>query len=94
MNGHYSGFLIPAPYKDYAPGPLPKTINLRRPKFEQLLQKLLLAHPTSDNISVVDGIVRKLNKSLDGKSIETVVVRDSEGQEVILRDVALLIGAP
>lgn len=92
MQFHYSGVLIPAPYHHYAPQPLPETLNMRRPEFERCLQRLLLEHPTSTRIRVLDGVVRRLEPSSDKKSIQSVVVRDLDGKSLTLNDVALVAG--
>lgn len=46
----------------------------------------------SSNISVIDGTVRGFEQCLDGKSIKSVVVRDLEGNNFTLNDVALVAG--
>lgn len=72
--------------------PLPTTLHMRRANFEKSLQKLLVEHPTFSNIRVVDGTVRRIIRSEDGKSIISVGVRDLDGQSVTLDDVALVAG--
>ena len=84
---------INAPFKEYSPGPIPQTVNMRRPVFERLLQKLLLQHSSSSNIRILDGTVRRLTRTSDGKKIDAVIVRDLGGNEKTLTDIGLIVGA-
>lgn len=89
---HISGIPILPPDIDRFLGPLPTMLHMRRPNFEKSLQRLLVAHPTFSNTRIVDGTVRQLERSEDGRSIKSVVVRDLEGHSVTLDDVAFVAG--
>lgn len=72
--------------------PQPTTVHLRRPKFESSLQKLLVTHPTFSNIRVIDGTVRRIIRSEDGKSIASVIIRDLDNHSVTLDEVDMIAG--
>jgi hypothetical protein len=64
---------------------------IRRPKLENLLRKLLLGAPS--NIRILVGTVRGLHLQ-DNKSrrADTVIVRRQNGEEVTIKNPALVIG--
>ncbi|KAJ7630338.1 hypothetical protein FB45DRAFT_915234 [Roridomyces roridus] len=87
---HFSGVLLLTPYHDYPPGCLPDTLVTRRSTAQVALEKVLTQHPTSANITMVAGTVRSI-RLLDGKtSIESVLVRKSDGTQMSLGDVGLV----
>ncbi|KAJ7086215.1 hypothetical protein C8R44DRAFT_893670 [Mycena epipterygia] len=87
---HYSGVLLAAPYKDYPSGRLPDTLMMRRPNAQKVLHTLLIQHPTANNLSLLAGTVRGVQAVADMTSIQSVIVRQVDGTEVRLDDVALV----
>ncbi|KAJ7139384.1 hypothetical protein C8R44DRAFT_303423 [Mycena epipterygia] len=87
---HYSGVMLPSPYKDYPLGRLPDTLAIRRPTAQKVLHRLLMQHPTALNITLLAGTVRGVQASADMNSIQSVIVRKLDGTQTSLNDVALV----
>ncbi|KAJ7779087.1 hypothetical protein B0H16DRAFT_1711427 [Mycena metata] len=82
---HYSGIPI------IFPPSFPETMTLRRPGVQRVIQKLLMQHPTATNITVILGTVRGFGPSGDTSSIQSVLIRKTDGTQVSLSDVALVV---
>ncbi|KAJ7107792.1 hypothetical protein C8R44DRAFT_857873 [Mycena epipterygia] len=87
---HYSGVLLPSPFKDYPLGRLPDTLVMRRSGAQKVLHRLLVQHPTAANITLLAGTVRGVEPSAEMTSIQSVVVRKLDGTQVSLNDVAIV----
>ncbi|KAJ7631343.1 hypothetical protein DFH06DRAFT_1224287 [Mycena polygramma] len=87
---HYAGALLPTPFGDYAPGQFPDTLVIRRAVGQTVLHRLLLKHPTAANITPLTGTVRGVNLTSDRASIESAVVRLSDGKQISVNDVAMI----
>ncbi|KAJ7098580.1 hypothetical protein B0H15DRAFT_772122 [Mycena belliarum] len=89
---HYSGVLIPTPYRDYPPGQFPDTLVIRRSKLQTVLHRLMIRHSSAATITVLAGTTRGIKISADGTVIKSVVVRDPSGVHLSLDNVAILAG--
>ncbi|KAJ7464584.1 hypothetical protein FB451DRAFT_1042298 [Mycena latifolia] len=87
---HYSGVPILTPYKEYPSGRFPDSLIIRRSMLQRVLHRFLLHRTTASNIAILAGSVRGLNASEDRGSIQSVVVRESDGTNVSLNNVAML----
>ncbi|KAJ7104737.1 hypothetical protein C8R44DRAFT_887182 [Mycena epipterygia] len=87
---HYSGVLLPSPFKDCPLGRLPDTLVMRRSGAQKVLHRLLLKHPTAANITLLAGTARGVEPSAEMTSIQSVVVRKLDGTQVSLNDVAIV----
>ncbi|KAJ7743833.1 hypothetical protein B0H16DRAFT_1727555 [Mycena metata] len=82
---HYSG--LPVLY----PRSLPDTALITRPCAQRVVQKLSMQHSTAANITFISGTVRGVDPSGDMGSIQSVLVRKTDGTQVSLNDVALVV---
>ncbi len=64
---------------------------IRRPKFEAALYRLLIGS-SSKCIRAIQGTVTGLVPSCDMRTIGSVDVRSTEGEDETVEDVALVIG--
>ncbi|KAJ6518128.1 hypothetical protein C8R47DRAFT_1232136 [Mycena vitilis] len=91
MQIHYAGLEIPYPRDEYAAGKVPDTMVIRRATGQALLHRLLMKHPTAANIIPLAGTVRGFNVARDRACIESVLVRQADGKQTSLNDVALVV---
>ncbi|KAJ7089573.1 hypothetical protein C8R44DRAFT_648716 [Mycena epipterygia] len=87
---HYSGVLIRSPFQEYPQGRFPDAPLMRRSNVQKVLHKLLLQHSTASNINLLAGTVRGVRATADMSSIQSVIVRQVDGTELRLDDVALV----
>ncbi|KAJ6530308.1 hypothetical protein B0H19DRAFT_1273959 [Mycena capillaripes] len=87
---HYSGAPLLTPYGDYPAGQFPDILMMRRSVLQKALHGLQMQHPTSLRMNVVPGIVTGVLAS-SRTSIDTVAVRQLDGTQVFLNDVALVV---
>ncbi|KAJ7785634.1 hypothetical protein B0H16DRAFT_1400210 [Mycena metata] len=82
---NYSGFPV------LSARSLPDTMLIRRPGAQRAVQKLLMQHPTATNITFISGTVRGFDPSGDMSSVQSVLIRKTDGTQVSLNDVALVV---
>ncbi|KAJ6544497.1 hypothetical protein B0H19DRAFT_1076603 [Mycena capillaripes] len=88
---HYSGVQLLTPYKDYPEGQFPETLMIRRSVLQKGLHRLLMQHATSLRMSVLPGVVTGVLASDSAASIDTVTVRQLDGTNMSLHEVALVV---